>query len=279
MRRIFLVWLSATCLWAQKMLTVTATPGAMIPVHTVVRHLTVIELESPIEKVAAESEAFQVEWRDKTVFVYAHETGPATNLFVWTKQGKVVYELLPPTTDISQLDISIETRLPAPPTPAVAARPAEQIPADLMLRARAVEWTGSHKVSKHGASLRVRDIYREKDRLYLRYQVDNNSSDSLSFDSPRVAAVPAKTLPASLPAGKVVQIGLDRTAAVSEQGGEVLPALVEADLPRSLNAGQSGVGIVGVRLSPGSASSPALLVRVWLPVRDEAPLLATVVVR
>jgi hypothetical protein len=264
---------------AQKMITVTASPGTMIPIHTVLRHLSVIELESHIEKVAAESEAFQIEWRDKTVFVYAHEAGPATNLFVWTKQGKIVYELLPPTTDLSQLDVSIETHLPSPPTPVVAARPAERIPADLMLRARAVEWAGSHKVPKHVASLVVRDVCREEDHLYLRYQVDNNSSDSLSFDAPRITAVPATTLPASLPAGKIVQIGLDRTMALGEQGVETLPVLVEADLPRTLSAGQSGVGIVGVRLSPGSASSTALLIRLWLPVRGEAPLVATVVAR
>jgi hypothetical protein len=86
---------------------VTATPGVMIPVHTAVGHLTVLDLDAPIEKVAAESNAFHVEWRGQTVFVYAGQPGVATNVFVWTKQGRVIYELLPATADIAQMDVSI----------------------------------------------------------------------------------------------------------------------------------------------------------------------------
>jgi hypothetical protein len=275
-KRFFVIFVCATSLWSQKMVTVTGTPGVLIPVHTALGHLTVIELEDRIENVAAESSAFQIEWRDKTVFVYAREGGRATNLFVWTKQGKAIYELLAPTPDLSQMDVAITTRMPAPPA-VIPPHPAEQIPADLMLHGRAVEWAG-HKMPKHHACLLVRDVYRQGGRLYLRYQVDNNSGDSLTFDSPRVAAVSATALPASLPAGKVVQLGADRATALQEQGENLLPVLVEESLPSPLAAGRSSLGIIGVRLPAASSPPSAVIVRLWLPIRNDSPLFATVVV-
>jgi hypothetical protein len=267
----------AMSLWAQKMVTVTATPGLMIPVHTAVRHLTVIELESPIEKVAAESDNFEIEWRDNTVFIYPQRAGAATNLFVWTKRGRVVYEVLPPGSDIGQMDVSLDTRLPAPPAPATAPKVSEQIPADMIVRARTVDWAGSHKIPKHKACLLVRDAYREKDRLYLRYELQNNSAESLSLGPPRVTAAPVATLPSPLRVGRVLEIAPDRAAALAGQPGDDLPVLVEESLPGSVAAGKTSVGIVGVRL-PIASSGPALLVRLWLPVRNGSPLLAVVVV-
>lgn len=278
MKRLFLIsFFCATSLWAQKMVTVTATPGAMIPVHTALRHLTVIELESPIEKVAAESDDFEVEWRDKTVFIYAQRIGPATNLFVWTKQGRVVYELLPPASHVSQMDVSLDTRQPATPAPTLAPHSAEQIPADMIVRARTVDWAGSHKLPKHEVHLLVRDIYREKDRLYLRYQVQNNTSELLTLGSPHVVAAPATALPSSLPAGRVLQIAPARAEALAGQGGEDLPVLAEESLAGSIAPGKTGLGIVGVRL-PATSTRSAILVRLWFPVRNASPLLAAVVV-
>lgn len=280
MRRLFLSSLvcAASLGWSQKMITVTASPSGMIPVHTALNHLTVIELPSRIEKVAAESNTFQVEWQDKTVYVYAQQTGAATNLLVWTKQGKVIYELLPPTSDVSQMDVSVETRLPAP-LPAVSPRPpVEQIPADMLVRARIVEWAGSHKTPKHAPALLVRDVYREKDRLYLRYQVENNTTESLSIRAPRVVAAIAKTLPPSLASGRPVQIASDRgSGLVEQQSEEVLPLFAEESTPGSLAAGKTSLSVVGVEL-PAAVSHYALLVRLWVSVQNASSLEATVVV-
>ena len=271
----------AGSLCAQKTATVTATPGIMIPVHTAVGHLTVLDLDAPIEEVAAESNAFHVEWRGRTLFVYAGQPGVATNVFVWTKRGRVIYELLPATADIAQMDVSIETRLPAPPVPAPAAAPrpaeAEQIPPDLMVRARTVEWSG-HKPPKNRTALLVRDVYRGKDRLYLRYEVRNHGSGYLHCDAPlRVTATPVTNLPSSVPRGRAVQLVPDSPWAFRGQGGEALPVLAQESDSRSIAPGQTGLAITGVQL-PEISARPPLLVQVLLSPRNALPLSATLVV-
>lgn len=276
MRRVFFLFCATSLCWSQKMLTVTATPGGMIPVHTAQGHLTVIELPSRIDKVAAESNTFQVEWQDKTVYVYAQQAGAATDLLVWTKQGKVIYELLPPTSDVSQMDVSVETRLPAP-LPVVAPHPTEQIPADMMVRARTVEWAGSHKKPKHEAALLVRDVYLERDRLYLRYQVQNNTAEALTVHSPRVVTEVAQSLPPSLATSQVLQIAPERAAGLVGHDGEVLAVFAEESVPGPVPAGKTRLGVVGVQL-PTAASRHPLLVRLWLPVQNASSLQATVVV-
>src|SRR5690242_17674867 len=54
-------------LQAQRMTSVSVAPGVMIPVHTAKGHLTVLDLDSPIEDVAAENSAFDIQWRGHTV--------------------------------------------------------------------------------------------------------------------------------------------------------------------------------------------------------------------
>ncbi|MFL6446718.1 MAG: hypothetical protein ACJ746_03395 [Bryobacteraceae bacterium] len=101
-------------LQAQRMASLSVTPGVMIPVHTAKTHLTVLDLDSPIEDVAAETKAFDIQWRGHTVFIRPKDTNQSTNLFVWTKEGRAVYELLPPADSIQNMDFSIDTI--SPPT-------------------------------------------------------------------------------------------------------------------------------------------------------------------
>jgi hypothetical protein len=260
------------------MITVAAKPGVLIPVHTAVGHLTVIDLDNPIGKVAAESSAFHIEWRGRTVFIYPAQPGRATNLFVWTKRGRVVYELLPAATSIGGMDVAIDTRMPAPPDPPrppIAPRPtAKQIPPDFLLRALAVD--GYRKPPKHRASVSVRDVYRDQDRLYLRYRVLNNSKKSLIFRaSPLVSVTPAASLSFSIPSDQPIEIAPEH-AAVRGPGGYALPILVQESRTTSLAPGESSIGIVGVRL-PKQEASP-FVTRLLIPIADAPPLEAAVVV-
>ncbi|MGH9639904.1 MAG: hypothetical protein ACRD3Y_07580, partial [Bryobacteraceae bacterium] len=227
----------------------------------------------------AESSAFHIEWRDRTVFIYPAQPGRATNLFVWTKRGRVVYELLPAATSIGGMDVTVDTRLPAPPDPprpSISPRSAaKQIPADFLLRARAVD--GRRKPPKHRASVSVRDVYREQDRLYLRYVIRNNSKKNLTLaEAPRVSVTPIANSPSFLHAGQPMQIAPQRAATLPGQGGSALPLLLRESLTTSLAPGASTIGIVGVRL-PAQGTAP-LVVRLVLPIRNASPLEATVIV-
>ncbi|HEV2174278.1 MAG TPA: hypothetical protein VGR71_11960, partial [Nitrospira sp.] len=66
-------------LWAQKIETATASRDCVVPIHTALDHLTVIEVGEPVVTVAAGSAAFKVEWRDNKVFIEPTAPGVSTN--------------------------------------------------------------------------------------------------------------------------------------------------------------------------------------------------------
>lgn len=257
-------------LQAQRMSSVSVTPGVIISVHTAKTHLTVLDMDSPIEDVAAENTAFDVEWRGHTVFVLPKDTNQSTNLFVWTKEGRAVYELLPPAETIQNMDVSIDTHFPprAPAAKPAAAPTADPIPSDLLVRAQPVEWNA--KQPKHGSRLLIiSDVYRCQDSLFLRYEVRNNGTDNLKVDETPVVTA---TSVSHLPANKPVQLTPDKAATITT--GAPLPLIADRASASVLAPGQSSRGVIGVHIPPGS--SP-LAVRVSMP-STPAPLQAMVVV-
>ncbi len=262
--------LCAVGLSAQHITSVSVTPGVIIPVHTARNHLTVLDLDSPIKDLAAETTAFDIQWRGHTVFLLPKEADQSTNLFVWTDAGRVVYELLPSVAAIQGMDVSIDTHFPAH---ASAIKPvsrpvtADPIPADLLLRAQPVEMDS--KKARRRSSLLISDVYRCQDSLFLRYEVRNNGSVLLKMnETPVVTAASvsrvSSTRPIQLSAGKAYGITT----------GAPLSLIADRTGASFLAPGQIGQGVIGVHLPPGS--SP-LAVRVSVPSKP-APLQAVVVV-
>src|SRR5207245_2839613 len=102
-------------------------PGsaAITRVETALNHLTVIELSEPVMSVAAGSQAFKIEWRENKVFVEPTEPNASTNLFIWTKSGRLNYEL-EPAGEVVRMDFAIDQPPLDPPAskaPTTAADP------------------------------------------------------------------------------------------------------------------------------------------------------------
>jgi hypothetical protein len=250
--------------------SVTVTPGVLIPVHTTVNHLTLIDLDSPIEDLAAQTSSFDIQWRDHTIFVFPKQSESATNLFVWTKRGRVVYELLPAASTLDEMQVSIDTHFPAPvpPTkPTVAQQSTDPIPSDLLVRAQPV--TSNNKLSKHGSHLLISDVYRRQDSLFLRYEVRNNGTSTLNMDATPV--ITAASL-APVATNKPVQLRPDQAANITT--GVPLPLIADQLGASSLAPGQSSRGVIGVHIPPNAST---LAVRLVVPSQT-APLQAMVVV-
>ena len=254
---------------AQHMTSVWVTPGVIIPVHTARNHLTVLDLDSPIKDLAAENTAFDIQWRGHTVFLLPKETDQSTNLFVWTQDGRVVYELLPPVAAIQDMDVSVDTHFPAHAPaikPVSAPAAADVIPADLLVRAQPVEMDS--KKARRQSSLLISDVYRCQDSLFLRYEVRNNGSGNLKVDeTPVVTAASVSRVSSPRP----TQLSPDQAVHITT--GAPLPLIADQTGASSLAPGQIGRGVIGVRLPPGS--SP-VAVRVSVPSQP-APLQAMVV--
>ena len=112
-----IVLMLAVPLWAQKIETATPNRDRVVPIHTALDHLTVIEVGEPVVTVATGSAAFKVEWRENKVFVEPTEPGVSTNLFIWTASSRMNYEL-ESAGEVGMMDFAIDYPKPTPPPPA-----------------------------------------------------------------------------------------------------------------------------------------------------------------
>jgi len=194
---------------AQKIETQVAGNAAITRVQTALNHLTVIQLSEPVLSVAAGSQAFKVEWRENKVFIEPTEPNASTNLFIWTKSGRLNYELDPAGT-VAQMDFAIEQPAPDPPalkTPETPSGPGTAAAADppsqftvaeaSLLGGRPVR-LASYKLGKNRVQLQVKDLFRQTDRLYIRYTVDNTTKRGYEVGKPRVFFLEEPRAPTAL---------------------------------------------------------------------------------
>src|SRR5207245_1769640 len=145
----------------QKIEALAPGSAAITRVETALNHLTVIELSEPVISVAAGSQAFKVEWRENKVFVEPTEANVSTNLFIWTKSGRLNYEL-EPAGEVIRMDFAIDQppiRPPAIKTPATASDPPPRKTADesALLGGKPV-WMSAYKARRNSVQLLIKDI-------------------------------------------------------------------------------------------------------------------------
>src|SRR5581483_3605735 len=95
--------------FAQKIETETADRTHVVHLKTALNHLTVIEVAEPVVQVAAGSPSFKVEWRENKVFIQPTETDAATNLFIWTTNQRLNYEL-EPAGAVTEMDFAVDQK-------------------------------------------------------------------------------------------------------------------------------------------------------------------------
>ncbi|HKS72291.1 MAG TPA: hypothetical protein VJQ82_03785, partial [Terriglobales bacterium] len=92
---------------AQRIETETSGRNRIVHLKTALNHLTVIEVAEPVVQVAAGSASFRVEWRENKVFVQPTDPDAATNLFIWTANQRLNYEL-EPANSVREMDFAVD---------------------------------------------------------------------------------------------------------------------------------------------------------------------------
>ncbi len=221
-------------------------------VHTALNHLTVIEVGEPITMAAAGSDAFEIERHANRVFVKPTRAGMSTNLFVWTEHGRSVYELQP-AADVSKMDVLIG----AAQTSFVRAKAeqltdedvskiADQVLSHTLLSAERVNAVGL-KTQKNRVNVRLEEVVRGKDAIYVRYQVTNLSAVPYRVVAPEVSLLTTNdSAPLSLPAVNS-QLGtsyIDRLPTPNRQPVEVLDSEIGEE---DVAPGQTSAGVLAIK--------------------------------
>ena len=271
--------------WAQKIETATPNRDRVVPIHTALDHLTVIEVGEPVVTVAAGSAAFKVEWRDNKVFIEPTEPGVSTNLFIWTASSRLNYEI-ESAGEVGKMDFAIDypRQLPPPPAAKVANPSLSHVGGGdplttsyeigPMLGGRPVH-SESVKPSKWRVDVVLKDVFEQKDTLFIRYEIRNNSNSVYVPGIPRVFALNGVHSPRSLVGRENSQLSETEAQRLKANGQSPLPVVDGKLRSTQLAPGEETVGVVEIKLPPSSPKASAL--RIDFSQDGHGPVAATLV--
>jgi len=224
-------------------------------IETSLNHLTVLEFGESVTTLAiADPDNFQVERHDDKVFVKPLREGVSTNLFVWTASRELSYEL-DPAGQLAAMDVLVRTDpAPSPHTTAqVAAEPSDaelrKIASLVLTEAMMGVEDIAHDTDKRPADrvqVTLDQVYRSKDRMYIRYSVVNQTKTPFRVTTPNVSVPLPTEQPASLLSLKNHQIASKTFAAFKPKQGSSLPVAQADSLTRDLAPGEKTTGVIGI---------------------------------
>jgi hypothetical protein len=225
---------------AQRINTEQSDRNRVIRLQTAPNHLSVIELAEPVTEVAAGSSSYKIEWRDNKVFVQPLEPEAATNLFIWTATERLTYELVA-VQSVADAQFAIDQ---APSSKAAAANrqhqeaspdpgAAEQstLASDILSSSRPIRLAGELKPGR--VHILLKDIYRNKNRVYVRYAIQNDGRTAYQPGTPDVFTLHSPRSPRSLYslsgsqlAGDQARVKAEGQSAIRLVGAEVYSSVV-----------------------------------------------------
>ena len=184
----------------------TTSQSQIRHIETSLNHLTVLEFGESVTTLAiADPDSFQVERHDDKVFVKPLREGVSTNLFVWTASRELSYEL-DPAGQLAQMDVLVRTE-PAhnPHSTQASTEPSDteirKIVSLVLTQAMMGVEDIVHDAEKRGTGrveVDLEQVYRAKDRIYIRYSVANETKAPFRVTTPDVCAPVPTEQPISL---------------------------------------------------------------------------------
>ena len=231
--------------------SVTPSPNAVVHVATALNHLTVLEFHEPVTMAAAGSSDFQIEREANKVFVKPIKSGAATDLFVWTASRRFAYEL-EITQEAKDMNFAIDTAQPAPapdPKPVVATDTdqfADVVLTRALMGAEEIKQKSPRK-AKGQVSVRVEQVFRTRNTVYVHYTIENHSNLFYRLNTPR--AYQLQSDESAIPLATLAHTQLDRATleGLGDTQEFALPvAHAEAELD-DLHPGETTQGVVSIR--------------------------------
>jgi hypothetical protein len=266
---------------AQKIETEKPGRHRVMRVETAPNHLSVIELADPVTEVAAGSSSFKIEWRGNKVFVEPLDSDATTNLFIWTATERLTYELVP-APSVEEMHFAIDQGPSQKETKAaISEKTIEEPPAaqeakfaaQMLFGSTPVRVTGYAK-NRNRVQVLLKDIFRENDRVYVRYAIQNNGHATYASATPGVFALRSPRSSSSLYALSKTQVVGDGIR-ITSRGESPIKVLSAEMRVGSIPPGASAWGVVTFEL-PSPSNVPAI-VKFAFPADDAGEVTALLV--
>jgi len=245
----------ATCgvLPAQTITHQPVNSSAVTRVATALNHISLIEMPEPITNAALGSDDFKVEWHGNTVALKPLRQGQSTNLFIWTEHGQSSYEIMAPAEVSSAAFVIDQTEgrgfTPKPPGEQVKVseteiqKAADALIAQTMLQSAAVNSRGVKDAKDH-VNVRITEIVRDKDALYVRYTVSNPGQHAYRLSDPAVVAFEPAAPGVAIAALRGTQLTAQKFTELGTGSTTTVPVREARFSNRDVNPGQSVEGVL-----------------------------------
>lgn len=261
--------------WGQKVEVEKPDEGKIIHVETALNHLTILEMNEPVDTVAVGSPVFKVEWRGSKVFIEPTEPDVSTNLFVWTPAGRFNYEL-DPAGIVPEMVFAIDQPIPDPPKVAAPANRASEStdPAEVLIAAKPIRLQGSIP-GRNRVAIYLTDSLERGGQVFIRYTIRNETKEAYVPGNPQAWALNTPRFRESLYVLANYQLTPDETTRL-KCNGEVPLEVAKSEMRSSrIEAGQETTGIVAIEL-PATHTGPTVLQLIFL-AGPKGPVTATLV--
>jgi hypothetical protein len=249
---------------AQRIETEKSDRHKVIHVETAPNHLSIIELADPVTEVAAGSSSFKIEWRGNKVFVQPLDPEATTNLFIWTASERLSYELVP-APSVEEMHFAIDqepspkaAKVAIPEKPVEDPRAAQEakLASDMLFASAPVRLAGQPK-NRDRVEVMLKDIYRENNRVYVRYAIQNRGRAAYSPGTPGVFTLRSPRCSSSLYALSQSQLVGDGIR-ITSQGQAPVKVLNGEVRGNSVAPGGTAWGLVEFEL-PSRTDGPAVV--------------------
>ena len=264
MRRVVLMFAVLAAVFvptlAQKIETQTSDRTRIVHLKTALNHLTVIEVAEPVVQVAAGSPSFKVEWRENKVFVQPTEADAATNLFIWTANQRLNYEL-EPADSVRNMDFAVDQAPvhlePVKPTAATTPGPVTPSITELLLTGKPIRLLPSKQRASKPVEVWISDLYEKDGRLLVRYTVCNHGTEPYAIDTPLVYQLDGVRSAQTLYGLQNSQLGDEQAAKLKIKQETPVKVLDGQMQTARIAPGEEAVGVVAIEMA--SSTNPTIL--------------------
>jgi hypothetical protein len=192
--------LGGSMAFAQNIVHQPVNPNGVTQVRTSLDHISILALPEKITRVAAGSDAMQIEWHDNSVFIKPLKPGQSTNLMVWTEHQFSTYELEAPG-DVHNMSFVVDetaslgtqsnehsVAAAATPSPQEVQRMTDSVIGSTLLQVTPVVTRGV-RPAKDYVTVLIKEVVRDKNSLYVRFAVSNTGSHPYRIVSPNVFTI------------------------------------------------------------------------------------------
>ena len=239
----------------------TTTQSQIRHIETSLNHLTVLEFGESVTTLAiADPDSFQVERHDDKVFVKPLREGVSTNLFVWTASRELSYEL-DPAGQLAAMDVLVRTepvpnphtstRASAEPSDAEIRKIASLVLTQAMMGVEDIVHDEEKRATGR-VEVDLEQVYRAKDRIYIRYSVANETKAPFRVTTPDVCAPVPTEQPISLVSLRNHQITSQTLAAFKARQVSGIPVTQAETGTHDLAPGEKTTGVISIGSSTGN---------------------------